>query len=308
MSLSEPEHGPETQASISRATLLVLVSACCFGSIGVLSTLAINGGARLTDVLFWRYAIAAVLLVVVSGGAAAVRLPRRRAIELALFAGGGQAAVAFTTLSALRYIPVASLVFLFYTYPTWVAVISAMRGVERLTVPRVVALAISLAGIGLMVGLPGSGTMHPAGVAFALGGALLYALYIPMINRFGSGLHPAVTSAYAAGGAAVVFLAAALVQGTPRIAFTPLGWASILALAVICTVFAFIIFLRGLAVIGSVRTAIVSTVEPFWTALLGSLVLGQSIGPRVFIGGSLIAGAVVLLQVAGRETEARRES
>ena len=292
----------ETRPSTASATLLILLSACCFGSIGVLSTLAINGGARLIDVLFWRYAIAAVLLVVVSGGVAAVRLPRRRALELAILAGGGQAAIAFTTLSALKYIPVASLVFLFYTYPTWVAVIAAVRGVERLTTPRVIALAISLAGIGLMVGLPGSGTLHPTGVALALAGAVLYALYIPMINHYGSGLAPAVTSAFAAGGAAVVLLAATLVLGAPRIAFTPLGWAAILALAVICTVLAFIVFLRGLAVIGSVRTAIVSTVEPFWTALLGSLVLGQSIGPRVFVGGCLIAVAVVVLQVAGRSS------
>jgi drug/metabolite transporter (DMT)-like permease len=292
----------EMGVSAPRATLLVLVSACCFGSIGVLSTLAINGGARLIDVLFWRYAIAAVLLVVVSGGLAAVRLPRRRALELSFLAGGGQAAVAFTTLSALKYIPVASLVFLFYTYPTWVAVISATRGVERLTPARVAVLAISLAGIGLMVGLPGSGALHPAGVAFALGGAVLYALYIPMINRIGTGLAPAVTSAFAAGGAAVVFLVAALAQGVPRVAFTPLGWAAILALAVVCTVLAFIIFLRGLAVIGAVRTAIVSTVEPFWTALLASVVLGQQLTPRTYAGGVLIAIAVIALQMVPRET------
>ena len=293
-------HVGATRLPVARATLLVVISACCFGSISVLSTLAINGGARLIDVLFWRYAIACVLLVVVSGGIAAVSLPRRRAVELAVLTGGGQAAVAFTTLSALKYIPVASLVFLFYTYPTWVAVISALRGVERLTAPRVLALVMSLAGIGLMVGLPGSGAMHPAGVALALGGALLYALYIPMINRFGGGLPPAVTSTYAAGGAALVFLVAALTQGAPRVAFTPLAWSAILAMAIVCTVLAFIIFLRGLAVIGPVRTAIVSTVEPFWTALLGSLVLGQSIGPRIFVGGSLIAAAVVVLQVLGR--------
>jgi drug/metabolite transporter (DMT)-like permease len=286
--------------STARATLLVVISACCFGSISVLSTLGINGGARLIDVLFWRYAIAVVLLVVVSGGLAAVRVPRRRALELAAFAGGGQAALAFTTLSALRYIPVASLVFLFYTYPTWVAILAAVRGVERLTAPRIFALSISLAGIALMVGLPGSGTMNPAGVALALGAAVMYALYIPMINHFGTGITPAVTSTYAAGGAALVFLTATLTGGGPRFQFTPLAWGALLALAIVCTVVAFIIFLRGLAVIGSVRTAIASTVEPFWTALLGSLVLGQSIGPRVFVGGCLIAAAVVMLQVVGR--------
>ena len=58
----------------------------------------------------------------------------------------------------------------------------------------------------------------------------------------------------------------------------------------------------GLAVIGPVRTAIVSTIEPFWTALLGGLVLRQALGPRTLLGGVCIASAVVLLQLGqGRE-------
>jgi drug/metabolite transporter (DMT)-like permease len=67
-------------------------------------------------------------------------------------------------------------------------------------------------------------------------------------------------------------------------------------------VLAFIAFLRGLAVIGPVRTAIMSTIEPFWTALLGGLVLRQALGPRTLLGGVCIAAAVVLLQLGhGRE-------
>jgi drug/metabolite transporter (DMT)-like permease len=68
-------------------------------------------------------------------------------------------------------------------------------------------------------------------------------------------------------------------------------------MAVLSTVLAFIAFLRGLAVIGPVRTAIVSTIEPFWTALLGGLVLSQALGPRTLLGGVCIAAAVVLLQL-----------
>ena len=229
-----------------------------------------------------------------------VRTPGRRALSLLVVAGGGQAAVAFVTLSALRYIPAATLTFLFYTYPAWIAVIAALRGQEPLTAPRAGALMLSLAGIGLMVGLPGSGGLHPVGVALALSAALLYALYIPTINRLGTGLEPSVTSTYAAGGAAIVLLAASVLQGGLRIDIAPLAWASIAVLAVLCTVIAFIVFLRGLAVIGPVRTGIISTVEPFWTALLGSVVLGQRLGPRTFAGGVLIAGAVVVLQLRGR--------
>lgn len=287
---------------LARASALVLFSACCFGSIPILTTLAIGGGARLVDVLSWRYLIAAALLVVVSGGLAQVRQPAKRAMPLLVLAGGGQAAIAFVSLSALRYIPAAMLTFLFYTYPAWVAVISALRGAERITRARAIALVLSLAGIALMVGIPGAGSLHPVGVLLALSSALMYAAYIPLIDHLGRGLPPAVTSVYASGGAAVILVAVALLQGGLGVRFTPLAWGAIGTMAVVSTVLAFIAFLRGLAEIGPVRTAIMSTIEPFWTALLGALVLRQALGPRTFAGGVCIAAAVVLLQLGqGRE-------
>lgn len=284
-------------ASTTSATLLVLFSACCFGSIPILITIATTSGAGLIDILAWRYVIAAVLLLALSGSAAAVRSPGPRALPLLVFAGGGQAAIAFVSLSALRYIPAASLTFLFYTYPAWVTIISALRRTERLTVPRVAALALSLGGIAVMIGAPGAGGLNPIGVSLALSSALLYALYITMISHFGNGVPPAVTSAYAAGGAAVIFIGVALFQGGPAIHMATAAWTAIGLLAVVSTVLAFIAFLRGLAAIGPVRTAIVSTVEPFWTALLGSVVLSQQLGPRILSGGVLILVAVIVLQL-----------
>jgi drug/metabolite transporter (DMT)-like permease len=285
---------------MSRATLLVLFSACCFGSIPILITLATRSGARLVDLLAWRYLVAAVLLVAVSGGVARVRAPGRRAWPVLILAGGGQAAIAFVSLSALRYIPAATLTFLFYTYPAWVAVMSAIRGAERISGRRALALVLSLAGIALMVGMPGAGGLHPFGALLALSSALLYAAYIPMIDSLGRGMPAAVTSTYATAGAAVVLIVVALAQGGLAVRFAPVGWMVVLVLAVVSTVLAFLAFLRGLAEIGPVRTAIVSTIEPFWTALLGSIVLGQQLGPRTLAGGLLIAAAVVLLQLGQR--------
>ena len=289
--------------ALSRATMLVLFSACCFGSIPILITLATTSGARLVDVLAWRYLVAAALLVVVSGGVAQVTKPGRRAWSVIVLAGGGQAAIAFVSLSALRYIPAATLTFLFYTYPAWVAVIAALRGAERISARRALALGLSLAGIALMVGMPGAGGLHPLGALLALSSALLYAGYIPMIDTLGRGMPPAVTSTYASTGAAAVLITVAFAQGGLAVRFAPVGWMAVLVLAVLCTVLAFLAFLRGLAEIGPVRTAIVSTIEPFWTALLGSAVLGQVIGSRTLAGGLLIAAAVVLLQLGRRAPE-----
>jgi drug/metabolite transporter (DMT)-like permease len=150
-----------------------------------------------------------------------------------------------------------------------------------------------------MIGTPSSDGLHPLGVLLALASALLYATYIPVLEHLGRDLPPSVTSVFATGGAAAVLVVAAFTQGGLTVRFAPIAWIMILALAVVCTVLAFIAFLRGLATIGPVRTAIVSTVEPFWAALLGTGVLGQHLGPRTLIGGLFIAAAVVLLQLGG---------
>jgi drug/metabolite transporter (DMT)-like permease len=77
---------------------------------------------------------------------------------------------------------------------------------------------------------------------------------------------------------------------------------AILIMALVCTVVGFMCFLRGLETLGSVRTAIVSTVEPFWGALLASLVLAQPLTARTLTGGALVAAAVIILNLPARQT------
>jgi len=293
--------GARDVASVTRATLLVMFSACCFGSIAIFVSVATRTGAHLVDLLAWRYLLGAVLLRLVSGGFSGARMPPGRAMRLLVLGGGGQAIVAGTTLSALRYIPVATLTFLFYSYPAWVALTSAMRGTEPLTGRRVLALVISLIGIAVMVGMP-SGGLDLIGVVLALVGALLYALYIPLLGHLSDGLAPSVAAAYTAAGAAIILGVIAVVQGGPRMAMSPVAWAMVGLLAFVSTTLAFLAFLRGLAVIGPVRTAIVSTIEPFWAALFASAALGQQLSPRVLGGGILIATAVVILNLRPRAT------
>ena len=287
---------------VGRATLLVAFSACCFGSIAILVTVATRAGARLVEVLSWRFLLAALLLAVIAGGPAVIRREARRGLPLVLLAGGGQAAIGGLSLSALRYIPAATMIFLFYTYPAWVTVIAALRGKEPLTGSRLLALALSLGGIAVMVGVPGAATSSAAtpGVLLALAGALLYALYIPMIDRLGRELSPAVTAAFATSGAAIILAMTAFATGEVGVGHPGIVWLMILLLAVVCTVVAFLAFLRGLAVIGPVRTAIVSTVEPFWGGLLASVVLAEPLGARTLTGGLLVAAAVVILNLPQR--------
>jgi drug/metabolite transporter (DMT)-like permease len=293
----------EVTTGIGRATALVAFSACCFGTIAILVTVSTRAGARLVEVLWWRYLLAALLLMFVAGGPGVVRRAGRRSLTVMALAGGGQAVVAGLSLSALRFIPTATMAFLFYTYPTWVTVIAAMRGQEPLTARRLLALALSLGGIVAMVGLPGVGSSSDAtpGVLLALAGALVYALYIPMLGRFSSELGSALASTLTAAGAAVILAAATFATGGFSAGLPAVVWVAIVVMAVVCTVVAFMCFLRGLETLGPVRTAIVSTVEPFWGALLASLVLAQPLTARTLLGGALVAAAVIILNLPARD-------
>ncbi len=306
---SDLETGPAEAASpgsrraILVATLLVLLSAGCFGANSILTIVATKAGVPLFAILFWRYGLAAPMLATVAAisgfsGPGRLAIARARLLPLLFLGGGGQALVIFLALSSLNYIPAATLGFLFYTYPAWVALFAAVRG-ERLDTRRIVALVLSLAGIVFMVGAPfsgGPGALRPAGVALALGAAIAYALFIPLIGRLQAGLDPAAASTYVVLAASALFGLLGLATGNFRLALPPVGWAVVTALALISTTLGFIAFLRGLQILGPVRTAIVSTVEPFWIAVLGLVVLAQPISPAVLGGGVLIAAAVVLLQ------------
>lgn len=301
--------------SAAVSTLFVALAACCFGSITILVTMAQRAGAPLLTILVWRYLLGAATLVLLSGGISALGAARGRRGRLIALGGGGQAVIGFTSLLALRWVPVATLVFLFYTYPSWIALFAVLRRTERLDGTKIAALALSLAGIALMVGAPSARSLHPVGVALALGSALIYALYVPFIGALSDGVPARVASAFVAVGAGLCFLAVgaviavidarapAMLSEATRDTMTvtaimaPAAWAATATLAVVSTALAFILFLNGLAGIGAVRTGIVSTVEPFWAAMLGAVVLHQRLGVETLLGGVAIAAAVMLLQL-----------
>ena len=285
-----------SDASVRRATLLIVLSAISFGSISVLTVLVTAAGVPLLTAMAWRYVLGATLLAVVARPRQLRLVPKQRVVQLLVIGGCGQALITYLSLHALEYIPVGPLAFLFYTYPAWVALLAAIRKTEKLTPIRVVALTLALAGVTIMIGVPAE-KLNPIGVMLALGSALLYSAYLPALEHVQEGI-PALSATFLLVlGAAIAFVVAALLTGN---LFLPAGfavWSEIFLLALVATVIAFLTLIKGLAVLGPVRTAIVATVEPFFTATLGALVLGNQLSAATITGGILIAGAVLLIEL-----------
>jgi len=284
-----------SDTSVGRATLLIVVSAFSFGSISVLTVLTTNAGVPLITAMAWRYVLGAVLIGAVAQIKRVGAIPRRRIIQLMLIGGLGQALITYLSLHALEYIPVGPLAFLFYTYPAWVALLAAVRRTERLTPVRVLALMLALTGVAIMIGAP-TEKLNPIGVLLALTSALLYSAYLPALAHVQRDIPALLSTFLLIVGAAISFVIAALFAGE---LFVPSGaavWSNIFVLALVSTVIAFSSLIRGLSVLGPVRTAIIATVEPFFTAILGALVLASQFGVVTLIGGILIAAAVLVIE------------
>jgi drug/metabolite transporter (DMT)-like permease len=296
------EPSPGT-SPVPRRTLFgaleVLGAAACFSALPIFTIIATErGGASLETALAGRYLLGAAALLALAGAAARLKIRQGELWRMVLLGGMGQAVIAWLALSALAYLPAATMVFLFYTFPAWVAVIAAVRRTEPLTPMRIVALILALGGIWALVGSPWAGALHPAGILLTLAAALTYAVYIPFIGSLQRNVGPVIASMYVSLGAGLTFLFGALLSGRLTTISTTDAWIGIVGMAIVSTAAAFILFLRGLALLGPVRTAIVSTGEPFFVTILGVLVLDQPASRAILLGGALVATAVILIATA----------
>jgi drug/metabolite transporter (DMT)-like permease len=183
-------------------------------------------------------------------------------------------------------------------------VIAAILGREKLTVERFIALSLAMAGIAVMVGAPSSASLNMFGVFLALGIALLYALYLPVLHRVQEGASATVSSFYLIGGVFIAFFVMSSATRTLEMPGTFEMWQYLVMISLFSTVIAFATLVAGLRVLGPVRTSIIATIEPFFTLLLGALFLGEKITVSTIAGGVLIASAVILLQVTAKDAGA----
>jgi drug/metabolite transporter (DMT)-like permease len=281
--------------SIARATAMIVLSSFSFGSLSTLTLLITRAGLPLLPAMLWRYLLAAAVLLFLTNAARGA-ISRKQALRLMVIGGLGQAVVTYFSLRALDYMPVGPLAFLFYTYPAWVALIAGVTGREELTPVKLGALGLAMAGVVVMLGTPSTDVMNVTGASLALGTAVLYALYLPALHKAQEGIPPLVSTFYLVSGVFLSFLLATLVTGGMEVPQTPSLWALLLALSMIGTVLAFTSLISGLRTLGPVRTSIIAAIEPFFTALLGVLILRERFTLAMIAGGVMIALAVMMLQ------------
>ena len=138
-----------------------------------------------------RYAIGSCcLLPVVWRSAERTRLARRDLLPIALL-GIAQFGILIALLNyGLRFVPSGRAALIFATFPLLTMVLAAALGHERLTLPKILGVLLTIAGVGVALGekaIQGGGTREWIGesavFASALCGAVCSVLYRPYLRR-----------------------------------------------------------------------------------------------------------------------------
>jgi drug/metabolite transporter (DMT)-like permease len=275
---------------------LIVASAVAFGAMAIFARFAYADGADVLGILIARFAIAGSLLAAVMVATGRV-WPRGRALVVAIAMGGiGYVGQSVSYFAALNHASAGLAALLLYTYPALVCLLSAAFLHQPLTRRTVLVLAVSFAGIALMLG-GGQGT--PTGIALGLAAAAFYSIYIVVGAR-------ELGATDALGAAAVVCLSAAAVLSLaglarePRFPGTAWGWSAVAAIALVSTVVAILAFLAGLKRVGPATASIVSTLEPVITVALAWIVLGETLSLVQLAGGALVVCAAIGLARGAR--------
>ena len=311
-----------------RGVLWILISASAYSLFTVFGKNVLEQLAT-TDILFWRFAIAAPVgwsIVAVRrsrGLGAAVRDVRWIPPFLAGVSFGLMAWVAFESLERLSG---ALYIVLCYTYPAMVAVGAWFLGKPT---SRQLWGAVTLTLIGVALTFPEitSGTDGRAliGMFLTLLNSLIYACYIlyseklvgsptttaidapePIVRRHDG----FITAAWGLTGSLFFALVVvATVGGIDAPSGPKYVWSTI-GIAVIGTVVSTTAFLLGVALLGPAPAALVASIEPAITLLWVVWFLGESLAPIQLLGAALVISGVVWSQRArsvDRVTEPARE-
>jgi drug/metabolite transporter (DMT)-like permease len=276
--------------------LFVALSGACFGALGLFGRLAYDAGADVTSLLFLRFGIAGLVLA----GVMAVRRQRPPGWKVSLglgLLGAFYVSEAGAYFAALRHIPAGLAALLLYSFPALVALLQVLVFRERLGGVRWLAVALALGGTALTVDLEAGG-VKTEGLLLGLLSALLYAVYVVLSSRVAGSAGPLATSTLILCSASAMLGLGVVVQG-PAFPTTATGWGAVLALALVSTVAAVLLFFMGMVRIGPVNTSLVSTLEPLTAVVIGALFMGERLSARQMLGGLLILTAAVMLARAG---------
>lgn len=190
---------------------------------------------------------------------------------------------------------------LYYTYPLWVLLISALLFRRRVTKVQAVAVAMAFAGTAFVFGLGSQWTWTVAGALLTLGCALSYSVYTVAVARpVLADVAPTVVFFY--GCLATVALSAPFTVGSDfSVWLAPAPVALVVVLAVLANTVPYLLYIEATRLAGSQDASLLSYIELAVIVVVSAVATGVVPGAFELVGCALIAAAGLAIALGGRK-------
>ncbi len=278
-----------------------ILGAGFFGFIPVFSKPVLAAGVSPTCLLFYRFAIASLLIALMSGvQRQSISLPRNCWKCMSLIAvlycfSGGFLVWGFNFMSG------GVTEVLHFTYPVWVMLLLLVFFKERIRASSAIAIIIAIVGIYCLGVLGGSDAFMPganrvAGVVIVVASGLACGSYIVAINKSNARtLSSMRLSFWMLTLSACIFFVISVVCGTFYI-ITDVGvLAHLVGLSLVATVLSNVFQVYSIKYIGSTQAAILGAVEPATGVVMCVILFDEVLNLPILAGIALIFTAVMIV-------------
>ena len=280
---------------------------------GVSKTILATGlsSERLAQVRSLGAALGLVAILAVTAPGR-LRLTRRELPYVATFGIGGLAFVQFFYFLAIHRLAIGIALLIEYLAPLLVALWARFVQHEHVRRRIWVALALALTGLGLIVNVFGGGeALSTSGIAFALGGAFAYALYVLLAEHVVGDRDPVSLLAWGFLFASLFWAAVSPWWSFPGHALTTsasLGgnlaghhlpvWLLAAWMIALGTIAPFFLLVSALRHLPATTVGIVAMLEPVVGAIVGWAWLAEALDGGQLGGAAVVLAAIGLAQTA----------
>lgn len=239
-----------------------------------------------------------------------IALPTADLIQCLVLGMLGVAASNFFYYVAIQKTSVAIAIIVQYTAPVWVLLYVVARGQQKLSLQKIAAVLVALAGIALTIGIVGAhsaSALHidSYGLIAALLASFSFAFYNVGGHRILARFDRWRVLVWTLASASIFWL---IVNPPWRVAashYTAAQWTFLFIFSMISVLGSFSLYFLGLQHLEPTRAIIASCLEPVFSILLAAALLGEGVRPIQTLGIVLVLSAIVIVQLPGRGVEER---
>lgn len=292
-----------------KGTIAGVVAAVCYGTNPLGAKFLYADGINTNTVLTHRFGFAMIILGIVMIMKKMSFKVSKRELGILMTLGVLFAASSMTLYSSFLHIDAGIASTLLFVYPMMVALIMTVCFKEKMTWVTVGSILLAFAGIFMLNGANGEGTLNATGVILVMVSSLTYAIYIVVVNKTRIEMSSIKLTFYV-----LLFCVSCIIihsffrpETHLMLLKTPRQYGFALMLSIVPTIMSLILMTISIRDIGSTPSAILGALEPLTAVVIGIFVFNEAFTLRLAGGIALILSGVLLI-ILGKQNNSSQQS